>query len=130
MGCFGGVIENNWVRSANSHPPWPGTAMSNRTWALILSMIESQLFNDDIYLILPSWAVLEASLKIIGSGTARSNRTWALIISMGCYLSVIENHWSGSANSPPGSCAFCVLYGVLVNILLYCSGHGLLSKRN
>ena len=49
-------------------PPWPGTAMSNRTWALILSMIESQLFNDDIYLILPSWAVLEASLKIIGSG--------------------------------------------------------------
>ena len=72
MGCFGGVIENNWVRSANSHPPWPGTAMSNRIRASILSMIESQLFTDNTYLILPSWAVLEASLKIIGSGSANS----------------------------------------------------------
>ena len=38
MGCFDGVIENNWVRSANSHPPWPGTVRSNWTLALIISM--------------------------------------------------------------------------------------------
>ena len=59
-----------------------------------------------IFIEFSTWAVLMASLKIIGSGllTAippRPGTAMSMSISMGCYLSVIENHWSGSANSPP-----------------------------
>ena len=95
MGCFDGVIENNWVMSANSHPPWPGRA---RLWSY-------------------AWAVIEASLKITGPGlltapppswslcfpcSLRSNRRHSLTAQdMGCYLNVTETYRPGSANSPP-----------------------------
>ena len=52
-------------------------------------------------------------MKIIESGLLTAIPPWpgtAMSISMGCYLSVIETHWSVSASShpTPGPCASCV----------------------
>ena len=81
------------------------------------------------------WAVLMASLKIIGSGllTAIPLLVCASCVphvvlvknhfsvqDMGCYLSATETHWVRSANSqpPPGPCASCVPHVVIGNIHL------------
>ena len=47
MGCFDGVIENNWVRSANSHPP-PGPCASCAPHVVIVK----------IHLVFRTWAVI------------------------------------------------------------------------
>ena len=127
MGCFDGVIENNWVRSANSHPPWPGTVRSNWTLALIISMgcylsvIDNHWFWSANSPPLPhssSW-----SLWFLCS--LWSTRQLSLTVQdMGCYLNVTENHSLGSANSPPPSDPACSLtsagcFTILWTILKY-----------
>ena len=103
MGCIDGVIENNWVRSANSHPPWPGTVRSNWTLALIISMgCYLSVIDNHWFWSANSPLPHSSSWSLCFLCSLWSTRQLSLTVQdMGCYLNVTENHSLGSANSPP-----------------------------